>query len=69
MGGIIDKLRSYEDAAREKEGEELVTLRIQELVYSKLLVLTYGCSEFRLVLSHFHLGSAYLKHGCIEQSI
>ena len=46
-----------------------MTLRIQELVYNKLLVLTYGCSEFRLVLSHFHLGCAYLKHACIEQAI
>ncbi len=44
MGDILDRLKSYDDAAREKDGEELVTLRIQELVYNKLLVLTYGCS-------------------------
>jgi hypothetical protein len=44
MGEILDKLRSYEQVVREKDGEELVTLRIQELVYNKLLVLTYGCS-------------------------
>lgn len=29
MGDILDKLKNYEAAAAEKEGEELVTLRIQ----------------------------------------
>jgi hypothetical protein len=29
MGEIMDKLRSYEEVGREKDGEELVTLRIQ----------------------------------------
>lgn len=44
MGPILDKLDAYHHAVKDKTGEDLVTLRIQELVYTKMLVLTYGSS-------------------------
>ncbi len=44
-------------------------MRIQELVINKVLVLTYNKSEMRLILSHYHLGQAYLLNQCIDQSI
>ena len=48
--------------ARTKTGEDSVTARIQELVINKLLVLTYGKSQFRLIASQYHLGQAYLAN-------
>ena len=44
MADIIEKLKDYESASKEKTGEDLVTLRIQELVYNKLLVMSYASS-------------------------
>lgn len=35
----------------------------------KILVYTHGKSEFRLVMAHHHMGKAYLKYRCYEQSI
>jgi hypothetical protein len=66
---LFEKLKDFKYLARTKSGEDLVTARIQELVINKLLVLTYGKSEIRLILSHYHLGQAYLINECIEQSI
>lgn len=57
------------EVAVEKSGEELVNIRIQELVLNKLLVLNYNKHDFRLVLAHYHLGEAYLEFECVEQAI
>ena len=53
---IIEKLNSLNKAAKEKSGEDLVNIKIQELALNKLLVLNYGKSDFRLVVAHYHLG-------------
>lgn len=65
----MDKLSAFREASMGKTGEELVNLKIQELVFNKLLVLNYSKSEFRLVLAHYHLGQAYLANDCVEQAI
>jgi len=57
---LLSKLNDLNRAANTKTGEELINIRIQELALSKLLVLNYGKSDFRLVLAHYHLGEAYL---------
>jgi tetratricopeptide (TPR) repeat protein len=62
-------LNDLAQAAISKSGEELVNIKIQELALSKLLVLNYGKSDFRLVLAHYHLGEAYLGFDCLEQAI
>ena len=69
MADVVEKLKGYEEASKFKTGEDLVTLRIQELVCNKLLVMSYACHEFRLVRSYYRLGSAYLGHDCVEQAI
>lgn len=69
MQDILGKLEVYGQAAHVKVGEELITLRIQELVYNKILVQSYNSSEFRIILSHYHLAKAYLAHQCLEQAI
>lgn len=70
---MIQKLNDLNVASRlkieEKNVEELINIRIQQLAYSKLLVLNYGKSEFRLVMAHYHLGEAYINYGCLEQAI
>lgn len=53
---LLSKLNDLNLAAATKTGEELINIRIQELALSKLLVLNYGKSDFRLVLAHYHLG-------------
>lgn len=55
-------MKGFEVLGREKEGEELVTSRIQQLVVNKVLVLTYGKHEFRIIAAHYHLGQAYLAN-------
>ena len=65
----MGKLKDLAQAAISKSGEELVNIKIQELALSKLLVLNYGKSDFRLVLAHYHLGEAYLAFDCLEQAI
>jgi hypothetical protein len=52
----VGKLNDLAQAAGSKSGEELINIKIQELALSKLLVLNYGKSDFRLVLAHYHLG-------------
>jgi hypothetical protein len=42
---------------------------MHELALSKILVFIHGKSDFRLVMAHFHLGSAYLNFKCYEQAI
>lgn len=56
MRDLLSKLNDLNLAAGTKTGEELINIRIQELALSKLLVLNYGKSDFRLVLAHYHLG-------------
>lgn len=53
---VVGKLGDLAQAAITKTGEELINIRIQALALSKLLVLNYGKSDFRLVLAHYHLG-------------
>lgn len=65
----MDKLNDLSAAAGQKNGEDLVNIKIQELALNKLLVLNYGKSDFRLVIAHYHLGEAYLAYECIEQAI
>ncbi len=36
--------------------QSIITLRMKELAYSKILVLTYEKSFFRLVQALFHIG-------------
>lgn len=59
---LYEKLKGFQVLGRVKEGEELVTLRIQQMVVNKVLVLTYGKHEFRLIAAHYHLGQAYLAN-------
>ena len=65
----MGKLKDLAQAAISKSGEELVNIKIQELALSKLLVLNYGKSDFRLVLAHYHLGEAYFAFDCLEQAV
>jgi hypothetical protein len=37
---------------------------MKELAYNKVLVNTYDYHEYRLIISHFHLGEAYLRLKC-----
>jgi hypothetical protein len=47
------------DDIRDDDGKNfqaIITLRMKELAYSKILVLTYEKTFFRLVLALFHIG-------------
>lgn len=68
---VKSKLEEVLDDIKEDEGknfQSIITLRMKELAYSKILVLTYGKSVFRLVIAHFHIGREYLKFNCYEQA-
>jgi hypothetical protein len=58
-------LNDLNKASKEKSGEDLVNIKIQELALNKLLVLNYNKSDFRLVIAHYHLGEAYISYDCI----
>ena len=42
---------------------------MKELAFSKILVLTYEKSFFRLVQAHFHIGKEYLRFKCYDQAL
>lgn len=53
------KLKEVLDDIQNDEGnnfQSIITLRMKELAYSKILVLTYEKTYFRLVLALFHIG-------------
>jgi hypothetical protein len=56
---ILFKLEEVLEDIREddsKSFQSIITLRMKELAYSKILVLTYEKSFFRLVQALFHIG-------------
>lgn len=66
------KLQKVLQDISEDEGnnfQSIITLRMKELAYSKILVLTYEKSYFRLVQALFHIGREYLKFNCYEQAL
>jgi hypothetical protein len=60
-----------EDVKEEDTGDfqTAISLRMKELAYSKILVLTYEKSFFRLVQAHFHIGKEYLRFKCYDQAL
>jgi len=42
---------------------------MHQLAINKILVLTHGKTDFRLIVSHFQIGKAYVEYGCFEQAI
>jgi hypothetical protein len=53
------KLEEVLEDIQEDDGknfQSIITLRMKELAYCKILVLTYEKSYFRLVQAHFHIG-------------
>ena len=48
--------------------QQVITLRMRELAYNKILVMTYEKSYFRLVQALFHIGKEYLRFDCYEQA-
>lgn len=66
------KLQEVLEDIREDDGksfQSIITLRMKELAYSKILVLTYEKSYFRLVKALYHIGKEYLKFNCFEQAL
>ena len=66
------KLEEVLEDIREDDGksfQSIITLRMKELAYSKILVLTYEKSYFRLVKALSHIGKQYLKFNCFEQAL
>lgn len=66
------KLEELLDDIQEEEGknfQSIITLRMKELAYNKILVLTYGRPVFRLVMAYFHIGREYLRFSCYEQAL
>ena len=66
------KLEEVLEDIQEDDGknfQSIITLRMKELAYCKILVLTYEKSYFRLVQAHFHIGKEYLRFKCYEQAL
>ncbi len=70
---MADDLASLSDnLAIELEGasvQEVLRIRTHQLAVAKLLVFTYGKSDFRLAAAHFHQGRAYLACKSYEQAV
>jgi hypothetical protein len=51
-----------------KNEEEVLNVRMHQLAVAKILVMTHGKHQFRLVQAHTRLGEAYLNFQCYEQT-
>jgi tetratricopeptide (TPR) repeat protein len=58
--------------SKELEGacpQETLRVRTHQLAIAKILVFTYGKSDFRLASAHYHQGRAYLLCKAYEQAV
>jgi hypothetical protein len=47
----------------------VLRVRSHQLAIAKILVFTYGKSDFRLASAHFHQGRSYLQNNAHEQAV
>ena len=72
LSGLADDLsslsRSLELELPSASPQEVLRIRTHQLALAKILVFTYGKSDFKLAAAHFHQGRAYLLCRSYEQA-
>ena len=65
---LVKKIENLEIKFKESTGEESITIRTKQLIYSKLLVNTYGKDIMYLLNGYSNLGICYLENSYFEQA-